>query len=412
MTTFMKISVPMLLFGLFFSVNAVAQPGISGINPVTSPTFPRFQPQYPVTQPSYQVPNYRTNYPPGAGFPLRPFRQQSFADYAASPNWTQGVIKQEDRSFNFKTVARGAKCEHRFVLYNPCAENLHIASVSASCTCTTPFILDEKSELQTYEKTAIVAHFHTEAFEGLKNATITVVIDKPQYAEIQLQVQGNIRSDISMTPSEVRFGPVKEGQEAERTITVVYTGGNAAWRIVDFTCPNESLSAEIVDVQGTPGRTTTKVKVKLAADAPRGELNERLYMISNDFDSRRELPILVTATVGKVLTVTPQTQFLGFLKSGAPSIKKTTLIRGTQPFKITKIDCDDPNVEIAFTPDPDAPAKGIYLIPVLFKNPADGSPKLNKEDGMLHAVVKVETDDPTLKTSFNVTAKVVNEEPE
>ena len=323
--------------------------------------------------------------------------------------WTQRVIKQEDRAFDFKTVARGTKSEHRFELYNPCAEKLHIASVSASCTCVEPFLLDEKSELQTYEKTAVVAHFHTEANEGLKSATITVVIDKPQYAEIQLQVQGNIRSDIAVTPNEVRIGPVKEGQGAERTVTVVYTGNSANWRIVDFDSPNKNITAEIIETKSEhPGNISSKIKVKLAADTPRGEINERLTLISNDIDARRELPILVSAAVGKVLTLPSQTLFLGYLKPGVPS-RRDMPIRCTEPFKITSIECDDPNVEFDFTPNSDSPAKRLYQIPVVFRNPPEGSPKLNKEDGTLLAVVKIETDDPTLKVSFNVTAQVLED---
>ena len=402
MFPFTKKSFLFLGFFCVFGPLLMAQTEIPPQNPVVRSVSPAVRQPYPIAQPSYQVPN-------DPGVPNRPFRQLVYADNASpSSAWTQGVIKEADRRFDFKTVAKGTKSEHRFVLYNPCAENLHIAGVSASCTCTTPFILDNKAELQTYEKTAIVAHFRTEAYEGLKTATITVVIDKPQYAEIQLHVQGNIRSDVAMTPSDIRFGSVKEGQGAERTVEVAYTGGRADWRIVNFTSPNKNLSAEIVDVKPELGKTTTKVKVKLAADAPSGIINERFCIVSNDSDLWRELPLLVSATVGKVLTVTPQTQFLGYLKPGEASVQKETLIRGTEHFKITKIECDDPNVEIKFTPDPDA-SKIFYHIPVVFKNPPGGSPKLNKETGTLLAVVKVETDDPTQKLSFNVTANIVGE---
>ena len=368
-------------------------------NPAVRPVYPTLRQPYPVVPPLYQFPKSPSM--PG------PIRRQTHTDSAhPSTAWTQNVIAQEDRRFDFKTVAKGTKSEHYFEIYNPFEQNLRIESVSSSCTCVTPFLLDDKDELQTYEKTAVVAHFHTEANEGFKTATITVVIDKPQPAEIQLHIQGTIRPDISMTPSEIRFGQVREGQGAERTIEVLYTGGTMNWQIVDFS-QNKNLSAEIVEKKPIPRGTSTKIKIKLAADAPQGTLNERFYLLSNDSDRRRELPILVSATIGKVLTITPQTQFLGFLPPGEASTKKITLLRGTQPFKITKIECDDPNVEIGFTPDPDATARGVYHIPVSFKNPQDGSPKLNEENGMLHAVVKIETDDPKQEASFNVTAKIV-----
>ena len=383
-----------LLFGLFFGFSPLLPSQTS-----SQPQHPVVRQPYPLSPSAYQLPNY-------PGVPNRPYGQFAYVNYGnQSSAWTQGVIKDADRKFDFKTVAKGTKSEHRFILNNPYVENLHIASVSSSCTCTTPFVLDDKKELQTYEKTAIVAHFHTEAFEGLKVATITVMIDRPQRAEIQLQVQGTIRSDISMSQKEIRFGSVNQGQGAERTVDVVYSGAAANWRIVDFSSSNKNLSGEIVEEKPELGKITTKVKIKLAADTPQGTINERFCMISNDPDMRRELPILVSATVGKVLTVTPPVQFLGYLKPGVPSVQKETVIRGTDRFKITKIECDDPNVEIKFTPDPDA-LKTFYLIPVVFKNPLEGSPKLNKETGELLAVVSVETDDPTRKLSFNVTANI------
>ncbi len=398
MSSFTKNLIAALMFLAAFPSLLVAQ------YPIAQPYYYGPPGRGPIVQPSYRpAPMYRTNYPPIYNSPMQ---QQAFAERInrAESDWTRHMIKPEDRFHDFKTVAKGAKCEYRFEIYNPFVEKIHIADVRASCTCTTPIV--EKEELETYETTAIVAHFHTERLNGFKNATLTVVIDKPYPAEFQLQVQGNVRTDISVSPTEVRLDNVKEGTEASRTISIVYTGNNTAWKILDFKSANKHLSGEIVETQATPGRVVFKVKVTLDASAPKGEINDRIFAISNDLVNRREIPIMVRGVVGKTLTVTPPTLFLGTLEPGEKSSDKDVMVLGSEPFKITKIESDDPNVNVDFDAASNTEAKRFFRVKVRFLNPAGGSKKLD-EDGKLLSVVKIETDDPNVKTAFNVTAGVV-----
>ena len=47
---------------------------------------------------------------------------------------------------------------------------------------------------------------------GAKSATVTVTIDEPFYAEVQLKVNGYIRSDVVFNPGAVEFGSVETGK--------------------------------------------------------------------------------------------------------------------------------------------------------------------------------------------------------
>ncbi len=118
--------------------------------------------------------------------------------------WAQNMFKV--REHDFGTVARGAKAEYRFVFDNIYMEDVHIAGVRTSCGCTTPSV--ENPSLKTYEKGAILAHFNTPTFQGARGATLTVTIDKPFYAEVQLHVKGFIRSDVVVEPGSVQVGSV------------------------------------------------------------------------------------------------------------------------------------------------------------------------------------------------------------
>ncbi len=78
-------------------------------------------------------------------------------------------------SHDFGTVARGQRTEFEFVLENLYVEDVHIASVRASCSCTTPEI--KTDTLKTHQKGAILAKYNTAAFLGPKGATLTVIVD-------------------------------------------------------------------------------------------------------------------------------------------------------------------------------------------------------------------------------------------
>ena len=122
----------------------------------------------------------------------------------------------------FGTVARAAKVEHVFEMTNPFKETIHIAAVRASCGCSTPTIM--KDTLKTWEKGGIHVRYNTRTFTGKKGATITVVIDRPYYAEVQLNVNGYIRSDVVFQPGVVNFGSIDQGVAKAQRVTVNYAG--------------------------------------------------------------------------------------------------------------------------------------------------------------------------------------------
>ncbi|MDR2169141.1 MAG: DUF1573 domain-containing protein [Planctomycetaceae bacterium] len=316
-------------------------------------------------------------------------------------DWTEYIIKKSDRQFDFKSIPAGTNSEHRFILTNPFQDELHISGVSSSCACTSAFILDGKDTLQTYDKTAIVARLRSvDNTFGQKNATITIRIDKPSVAEIQLNTHANIRSDILFSPSALRFDAVDSGVEKSRTLTVNYTGRNAAWRIVDVKSANPHIAAQVTSTQVFPNQIIVTIKVTLKSEMPDGEFTDRLALISNDAEIRRELPVLVSGRVGVTISVAPETVFFGYLKSGEASPMKSVLLKGSQPFKIKKLICDNPAVKAVIELNQDLPAKQIHILPLRYDNPKTGEGK--PVDGKMEATVKIETDLNNLTPTFKV----------
>ena len=283
----------------------------------------------------------------------------------------------ETTTHEFGSVARGAKAEYGFVLKNIYLEDIHIASVRSSCGCTTPRI--EKQWLKTYEKGAIIAHYNTGSFRGHKSATLTVTIDKPFRANVQLHVSGNIRSDVVFNPGSVQFGSIDEGVSADRKVTVNYTG-SSAWKVLDVKSTNPHVAVEVVNRRRGRGRVSYDLLVHLDENAPAGYVKDHLMLTTNN-GRTTGIPLLVEGRVVPSITVSPGSLFMGVVTSGE-KVTKQLVIRGKKPFRILAIDCDDDSFEFGVPVD-NVP-KLVHLVPVTFLA-GDGAGKVSK-------TIRIQTD--------------------
>lgn len=277
------------------------------------------------------------------------------APEARAQAWARKMFKVTEHDFG--TVAKGSKTEFDFELQNIFEEDVHISHVRSSCGCTEPQIT--RQTLKTWEKSIVRAVFNTRSFIGSRSATLTVVIDRPYYAEVQLSVRGYIRGDVLFTPGSVAFGEVEEGDTTERWVSVSYSG-RSDWSIVDVRSANASLEVELTDAERRAGRVSYKMLVRLKGDAPAGYLQDQLTIVTNDsYNSSLELP--VEGRVVSPLTVSPASLFLGVLKPGE-TVEKKLFVKGTKPFRIVGVECDGDCFQFATTDKVSA----THLIPLTY----------------------------------------------
>jgi len=289
---------------------------------------------------------------------------------ASAQDWAKKLFTVT--SHDFGTVANGAKTEFRFPIKNVFVEELHIAQIRSSCQCTTPTLVmkgESKSPpggggltLKTYEQGEVLAQFNTHIMTGYKRATLTLTIDKPYHAEVQLTVQGNIITDIQVTPNHIDLSNVSQGEAVEKTITLTRTG-RRDWKIMDIRCANTNFEVEPLEKSRTLSSVTYELKVKLRDTAPAGAINDQLVLVTND-DRMPQFPIQVQGEVRPELSITPNLWMAGSLAPG-DAVKKTLIIRNnsSKPFKIVNIVSDDPAIQ--FKPvDPAAPAKALHVLPI------------------------------------------------
>lgn len=279
------------------------------------------------------------------------------AGSSPAQDWAKKLFKEFEHDFG--TVARGAKEEHRFEMVNCYVEDIHIRSVRTSCGCTTPRI--EKDTLKTWEKGAIIAKLNTGAFMGYKNASIIVTIDKPYFAEVQLNIRSRIRSDVVFTPGLVQLGSVDQGTTSEQKISVDYAG-RTDWKLVDVRSANRNFEVELTETRRSAGRVSYDMTVRLKGDAPPGYINDQLTLVTND-SGTRTIPLSVEGRVISSLTVSPAALSLGTVEPGN-QVTKRLIVRAKQPFKILDVRCSGGDDCFAFEKPSDK--KTLQIIPVTF----------------------------------------------
>ncbi len=283
-----------------------------------------------------------------------------------------------DTHHDFGTVSRNAKTEYSFVFENCYEEDVHIVAVRSSCGCTKP--LTTKTTVKSWEKAEIIAQFNTRSFIGTKSAMITVVFDRPYYAEVQLTVGGTIRSDIVVEPGEIRFGEVDEGSTRSLDLRISYAG-RRDWKINDVRGNSDSLEVRLDPAQRLGNMISYMMHVKLKGNAPAGELQDEMVVITND-EKNEQFTLPVTAHIQPPITVSPPLVTLGEVHSGKPK-QQRIIVRAKRPFSITSIDCKDER--FVFTiPEGE---KAVHVLPFAFTGERRGV----DDNGSLHEKILIRT---------------------
>ncbi len=297
---------------------------------------------------------------------------------AGSPAWGQSWASKmfPVKKHNFGTVARGAKAEYAFEFKNLYKETIHVAGVRVSCGCTSAKVT--QATVPSLETSSILATFNTRSFVGQRGATITVIIDRPYYAEVQLRVDGYIRSDVVFDPGEIDFGSIDAGQSSEQHIRVTYAG-RSSWSIQDVRSANEHIEVELSDALREPGRVIYEMVVRLKPTAPVGYFQDQLVLVTDD-RYQGQVTLAMRGHVVSPLTVTHDL-VLGTVTSGE-TVTRNLVVRAKQPFRIVAIECDDDRIACQ------APgqSKKVHVVPIKFH--------AGTKSGDFRAAITIRTDLP------------------
>ena len=206
----------------------------------------------------------------------------------------------------------------RFEVTNLYKQDMNMMDVRSSCGCTSPTI--ENPIIKTHEKAYMVARFNTRTppHMGQNGATLTVSFGAPYYAEVQLHVHGNIRSDVVFNPGAVEFGEINEGEPAaeanRRRIRRPRRTGKSSTSRTRTTISKSSL----IETARSAGRVSYTLGVKLKAGLPAGYIKDQLTVVTNDArPENQRIPLFVSGHIRPEFSVTPELLVLGELEPGS-----------------------------------------------------------------------------------------------
>jgi hypothetical protein len=307
--------------------------------------------------------------------PLAVMAVLSLAAGASAQQWAETMF--EVRSHDFGTLARDAKAEFEFAFTNKYLDDVHVASAQPSCGCTQVEI--PQPTLKTYERGAILARINTKTFRGQRGATITVTLDKPYYAVVQLQVRAFIRDDVVFNPSSIQFGTIDLGSSLERWVAVS-CATQGQWRVLAIKNSNPHLLAEVISSQRNGPWMTSQLRIRLDKDAPVGYLSDHLLLVTTD-PNTQAIPLEVEGRIAANVTVTPSSLFMGVVRPGE-QVTRQLVVQGKKPFRITSIKCDDKSFKLDAPPG--SQAKPLHIIPITFI--------ANAAPGKVVQTIRIETD--------------------
>lgn len=257
------------------------------------------------------------------------------------------------KTHDFGTVAVAAETEFLFPVVNNSQSPMHLSSVRASCGCTTPTI--QTHYLQPGQTGYIKTQFNTNTFRGKKGATVTVVIDQPSYAEVQLKVDGYIRSDMVFHPGALDFNKITQGEARSKSTKVMYAG-RSDWQIVDVKTNKPWLLPQVKETVRNGGTINYEISIQVLENAPEGYFQDEVVVVTND-RNKPNVPLRISGQVESALTLSPQSIALGSLKPGE-TVKSKLVLIGKQPFQVESMTAE--GWEINF--DPTVQAKKMHVL--------------------------------------------------
>jgi len=282
------------------------------------------------------------------------------AGSGGAQDWAREMF--DHTSYDFGTVARGAKVEHRFGVENIYVEDAHIESAQASCGCTSPEVPVEI--LKTWKKSYVVAKVNTVNFQGQKDVTITVKFDRPFPASVQLNIHCYIRSDVVLQPGSVSLHAA-QGTAAQQRVIVRYAG-RPDWQIQRVESANPNITGKVTEIGRGGGMVTYDLAVNLAAGAKAGYSRDEIHLVTNDANPRAQrVPVLVEASVVAPVSVHPSPLIMGPVAAGnlQTPVTRSLIVVSASPFQITSVESTNPHFRCDLPP-PGAAA--IQRLPVVF----------------------------------------------
>lgn len=205
---------------------------------------------------------------------------------------------QESPAFlahDFGSVPAGTVCSHTFTLTNIYDVPLQVVDVRLECGCLKAF--PPNKVLQPNESAEFTVTMNAGLFKGAATKKMLVTVGPGYVSTAEIRLTATSREDVSLTaPGHIDFGIVPQGQKAEKTITLKYTGAAKDWKVESAAVSGTAYTVEVKEASRGFLSTDYKITVSLKDTAPAGPLSDVVTLKTNDSTT----PTVTVAVGGSV----------------------------------------------------------------------------------------------------------------
>ncbi len=260
----------------------------------------------------------------------------AFAADSAAP-----VIDIVSPVFDFGTVAQGTRVKHDFEVANTGGTDLIIQQVVPACGCTAA--VAQNTQIAPGAKTVIHVEFDSSGFSGAKTKEARVNSNDPEHPSVFITLQGVVETELALEPQRIQFGEFVSSPDVKLPEMNGSASAKGSTTVTSVTAGSKSL--EVIKIKGSP--TEWQYTVRPAAGIPPGDIRDRLIVTIDKGGEKREVSIpVIGRAIGPVI-LRPSSLAMGVISGVAPIERRMQIeSRRKVPFKITKIETDNPAVTV------------------------------------------------------------------
>jgi len=295
--------------------------------------------------------------------------------FTGNPDNPPPVILQD-----FQTLPKGTVKAYRFKMTNIYSVPMQVMEPKPTCGCVS--VIEYTGQLGPQETGHIDIKVDTSAVEGYKSVKLpvefrgrdaktgNVVLDpktgKPFFSTADLEIRLTSRPEIEVKPGAFEFGQVPAGQKASQTVTIVYTGKQPGWKVLEAGVRKDLFDVEWVQPPAVRGaKAVYALKLTLKANVPPGPLDGHVELKTNDPGAQAALNLVVSGSVQSPLSVLPsdRVKFNEGVEVEQKAERQVT-IRAEQPFKVQAVEGQGDGVTVPLLP---VDASKAQVLTVVFK---------------------------------------------
>jgi len=246
---------------------------------------------------------------------------------------------------DFGVVAGGAQLQANLKMTNIYKVPLTVTDIKVSCGC-----VDAKSAvkiLQPNQSANLIIKMDGTRFTGHKEVSVHVTFGPQFVSTATILVKADARQDVVLNPGGINFNVVRRGQQVAPQTIDVECAGIRDWKVVEvkLRSANAPFTLKIENLQPRTANNAVIVGYRLTADlkanAPAGKFSETVDLKTNN-PLQPDVTFLVEGNIESPVVAEPSKLEVG-LRVGNPSVQQI-VVRANQPFKITGINGNQPDI--------------------------------------------------------------------